>query len=120
MKLKRCRFTSIFFLVSFFISVSTNICLASTVSLPESVSTKTKDHLHVSEGVFNVNINDILFEENENEDEKEFEADLFVILIPFFLQTFSPTTSSCFFYQSSTSVIPTEQPIYIQVSNFRI
>ena len=116
MKLKRSKFTSIFFLVSFFISVSTNICLASLISSPKATSALTKDHLRLSEDIGAININDILFEENENEDENELDVDL--SLIPFFLKTF--TLSQHLFYEASAFVIPTEQPIYIQISNIRI
>lgn len=120
MKLKRSRFTSVFLLISFFVSFGANICCASLISSPNSITTQTKDHLHLSEGVVNVNINDILFEENENEDEKEFELDLFSSIIPFFLQTFFPTTSNDLYQDLSASITHIDQPIYIQVSNIRI
>src|ERR1043165_6227909 len=88
MKFKRSKYISVFFFVSFFISFSTNIGLASVVTQPSAVQ-KTHDHLHVKEQVPSSNIADLLFEENENENESEFDADFSLALIPFFLTTFS-------------------------------
>ncbi len=118
--MKHTKAISIFFLVSFFISISTNICLASFVAPSKSISLHTKDHLRVNESVLTSNINDILFEENENENENELEFDLALILIPFFLETFNFQTLQDHFIDPSSIVIPTGEPIYIQVSNFRI
>src|SRR4051812_25899168 len=113
MKLKRSKVISVFFLLSFFVSISTNICLASIVSPLRAESTQTKDHLHLTEDVVTSNINDLLFEENENEDENEFEFDLSRTLIPFFLETFTFQTSHDYFTEFVSCVISPEAPIYI-------
>lgn len=120
MKLKRSRTISVFFLVSFFISISTNICVASFYTPQQTISSYTKDHLHLNETAVTTAISDLLFEENENENENELDLDLSLILIPFFLETFSCSTIQDAFDHPSISVVPTEQPIYLQIANIRI
>jgi hypothetical protein len=120
MKLKRSKYISVFFLVSFFISVSTNICLASIASPTKNIQTQTKDHLRLNETSVSSSINDFLFEENENEDENELDLDLSQVLIPFFLEyTIDNTPIKPIGCMSSMAISP-QQPIYIRISNFRI
>lgn len=120
MKLKRSKFISVFFLISFFVSVSTNIALASIIAPVKNTHIQTKDHLHLNETTVSSVVNDILFEENENENENELDLEFSLVLIPFFLEPLSSHKVTDAFDHSSTSVIPTEQPIYIKVANFRI
>jgi hypothetical protein len=120
MKLKRSKAMSVFFLLSFFISISTNICLASFFAPIDLSSSQTKDHLHFNEGLVTFNINDLLFEENENEDENELDLDLSSILIPFFLETLSSNKKREAFDHRSPIAASAQQPIYLKVSNFRI
>lgn len=120
MKFKRSKYIPVLFLLSFFVSISTNICLASIIAPPTSVNTKTHDHLHLKEEVPASNINDLLFEENENEDENELDIDLSLVFIPYFLTTFSLQNTQDLFHDPSASVVSTKQPIYIQIANFRI
>jgi hypothetical protein len=119
-KLKRSKYISAFFLVSFFISVSANICIASLVTPIRNIHTQTKDHLRLNESVVSSSINDILFEENENEDENELDMDLSQILIPFFLEYTIDNTRIDLISGTSSEAIAPQQPIYIKVSNFRI
>lgn len=120
MKFKRSKYVSILFLVSFFVSISTNICLASFIVPPTSVNTKTHDHLHLKEEVPASNINDLLFEENENENKNELDLDLSLVLIPYFLKTFSLQNTRDLLHDPFAFVASTKQPIYIQIANFRI
>lgn len=122
MKLKRSKFVSVFFLLSFFISVSTNIALASVVAPSINAQEQTKDHLHLKEATVPSAINDLLFEENENENENENELDLdlSLVLIPFFLESLSSNKQMDAFDHPFSSVPCTEQPIYLKVANFRI
>jgi hypothetical protein len=120
MKMKRSKAISVFFLVSFFISFTTNIAIASIVSPIKTLQTQTKDHLHLNETVVSSAINDILFEENENEDENELDLDLSLVLIPFFLETISILSVVDAVVPPSTVESSIEQPIYIQISNIRI
>jgi hypothetical protein len=120
MKFKRSKYISVFFFVSFFISFSANIGLASIVTPPLQADQKTHDHLRVTEQMPSSTIADLLFEENENEDENEFEADLSQGLVPFFLTTFSFQNTLDLFHDPIVTVAKTEAPIYIKVANFRI
>jgi hypothetical protein len=120
MKLKRSKTISAFFLVSFFISVSTNIALASFNSPIKNIQTQTKDHLHLNETTISSAVNDLLFEENENEDENELDLDLSLVLIPFFLETLSSNKITDAFVHPFSSLNFKEQSIYIKIANFRI
>jgi hypothetical protein len=120
MKLMRSKYIPVFFLVSFFISISTNICLASVVTPVKNIQIQTKDHLRLNETVVSSSINDILFEENENEDENELDIDLSQVLIPFFLEYTNDNTRVGLFSGTSSLAISPQQPIYIRISNFRI
>jgi hypothetical protein len=94
--------------------------LASLITQPVFADQRMHDHLHLSEPVLSSNVADLLFEENENEDENEFDADLSLVLIPFFLKTFSQQNIVDQFRDSSVPVTTTEEPIYIKIANFRI
>lgn len=118
MKLKRSKYISLLFLVSFFFSISANIYLGSLSTHASSAQLHSKDHSQVKEHVISCNINDLLFEENENENEMD--LDLSLMIVPFFLETFTALHTPDLFQDSHQTVIATAEPIYKKVSNFRI
>ena len=118
MKLKRSKYVSLFFLISFFVSCSLNVCLASNYNPSEQLSNQSKKYLHVTQNNGAIVINDLLFEENENEDEQEFDA--IILLLPSFLRDFQNETSLSVFSTPISFVTKPTRPIYIQVNNFRI
>lgn len=118
--MKRSKAISVFFLVSFFISMSTNTALASVFSPSKNLQTQTKGRLNLNETTASSAINDLLFEENENENENELDLDLSLILIPFFLEPLSSNKVADAFDHPLSSVISADKPIYIKIANFRI
>jgi len=116
MKLKRSKYVSLFFLISFFVSCSLNICLASNFNPSEQDGNQHKNHLHFTQNKGSIVINNLLFEENENEQE----FDPIILLLPSFLRNFQNKTSLCGFSPSIGLITKPTRPIYIQVNNFRI
>ncbi len=118
MKLKRSKYISLFFLISFFVSCSINICIASNYSSSEENKNQSSKYLHFTQNNGGIVINDLLFEENENEDEQEF--DPIILLLPSFLRDFQNETSLSVVSTSISFITKPTRPIYIQVNNFRI
>lgn len=118
MKLKRSKYISLFFLISFFASSLLNICLASNFNSYDHTNNQFKKQLHITQNTGSVVVNDLLFEENENEDEQECSA--VIVLLPTFLRDFQNETNLFSVSPFVTFVTKPTRPIYIQVNNFRI
>jgi hypothetical protein len=114
-KYKTSKYLPKFFLISFFISFSFNICLSANF-FSNQISTHTKDHLHFNEKVFKSSIDEILIEENEN----ELEFDLALSSMTFFLEFYNYTFPTITYTNIQSLVVKTTNPLYLAICNFRV
>ena len=119
MKLSKTTYFSIFFLLCFLASFSANTYVnikassvsKSSVNHSKTISVSAKENNAASD-------NEFLFEENENNTENDFQAQVF--LLPFFVSFFQYEVVKPTFCSVISLTEKLSNPIYIEVCNFRI
>lgn len=118
MKFKRSKYLSPFFLISFFVSFSINTCISANAYSEQLVNSHPKDRLHLSEKIATSGVEDIIFEENENENELEFGSAL--VFISYLIAFINFESIANYFLSLRINIPKAAKPIYIAVCNFRI
>lgn len=118
MKLNKSTYFAFFFLFCFIASFSANtykniitVSSRSEINNSKTISISTKQEN-------NSNSNDYLFEENEEETENNFQAQVFTL--PFFITYFQYELFQPKLISTNPLVEKLTNPIYISVCNFRI
>jgi len=117
-KFKESKYLPSFFLISFFVSFCFHICISANAYSSQFTNSHPKDRLHLNEKMITSNLEEIIFEETENENESEF--DLALILISHFLGCSNTETNASNLACLQNFVPKAANPIYIAVCNFRI
>jgi len=118
MKLNKATYLSIFFLFCFLASFSVNAY--QTLNVKESKTCALNHRLHLySQKQDNASANaELLFEENENEHDVDFELAAFII--PYFVAYFYNSEFLPKQFSTKPLVEKYTNPIYLSVCNFRI
>jgi hypothetical protein len=117
MKINKSIFFSLFFLASIVVSFGINTFQSfSFKKVENNISTNKRvfSKLHADE----INVNDFLFEENENEEDEDINA--FLSVVPVILNAIFSKHALSYHFCFDSNIKQQSTPIYLSACNFRI